>query len=938
MRLLILLNMLFIATLGEAQINGKITDKSSSERLIGASIRGGTQYAISDMNGNFVINAIVGDTVRASLLGYQPSTVVINPGVSFLDIQLEPATLQLDEIIVTGVFDPRKRIESSVAITTLSTKQLERIVPNSSAELLRNVPGVFVQSARGELRNQIISRGMVLNGGENFVSFQEDGLPISGPAGLGPTSFLRTDVNLSKLEALRGGSASILGINAPGGIFNYISKTGGDHFEGVVSTRLGLEGNGKNPYYRLEGNIGGPINKNKDLTYNIGGHLRYANGAKYPGYPLSHGGQIKGNILKKFATGSLKLNIKVLDDHTKDFEFTPTQGFDDPHPAGSFTTSSSVLVSAVKKTFLSNGDGIHTVDFDTKSLNHLKDYAASLQWEQRFGDSWKMTQSLKYSQKSSIDRGTFIVYPTDLTAGFSPFIFDMINEGKYRFYNATTKQNYGTLTQKFDFTLPAFPYIQSSFNGNLPGSDILQNGVFFTQLTNVENKVSDVFYQQTISKVWKNMKLTGGFYSNRSHLNYYNSQEATSISTIQDKPQLIGIEYTPADGSPVKQVTDKDGIGWYHWNPLGTANTNEITTLDNAIYFGHQWNITPNLNLDWGGRFEWLLFTNKYRLATFPEVSTTGGMDRNPLTLYDNYTVSLNPPKSYSKNASTGSYSAGLNYVKSKNLAFYVRFSSGNKLPDISTYVSNQTAGDVSRELPQKTIQIEGGVKYQSKDFAFTATPFVSILSNIPYSTWESDTNGVLYNLPILYNKLHAQGIELEASFNFDSHWSIRANGVIQHFVTDKYQTWEVGGNGSGDNKIIDYSGKSISFFAAPYIFNVTPVYQNKKVFAGINYYSLSRRAANPNEAFFLPAFSQLDLNLGYAISTSISLKFAINNLLNKFGIMDWTAPVRPGGLFFDTFNTGDVTKESIKANPNTPYFTMGIQPRSFFLDFTVKL
>ncbi len=61
------------------------------------------------------------------------------------------------------------------------------------------------------------------------------------------------------MEAVRGGTASIVGANAPGGIFNYISKTGGQKFEGEFRAKLGLEGDGKNPYYRADINFGGPL-------------------------------------------------------------------------------------------------------------------------------------------------------------------------------------------------------------------------------------------------------------------------------------------------------------------------------------------------------------------------------------------------------------------------------------------------------------------------------------------------------------------------------------------------------------------------------------------------------------------------------------------------------------------------------------------------------
>jgi outer membrane receptor protein involved in Fe transport len=68
---------------------------------------------------------------------------------------------------------------------------------------------------------------------------------------------LRADATLGKIEAVRGGTASILGNNAPGGIFNYVSKTGGTVFQAEIRAKYGLEGNGKNPFYRTDFNFGG---------------------------------------------------------------------------------------------------------------------------------------------------------------------------------------------------------------------------------------------------------------------------------------------------------------------------------------------------------------------------------------------------------------------------------------------------------------------------------------------------------------------------------------------------------------------------------------------------------------------------------------------------------------------------------------------------------
>lgn len=921
-----------------AQVHGTVSDRSTKEKLVGASIiiKGKNLGTISDTEGRFEVLAVSGDLLELSYIGYKNKTIAISPEGSELQVYLESDPQQLEEVIITGVFDPRKRIESSVAITTITTKQLQYIVPNSSSELLRMVPGVFVQSARGELRNQIYSRGMVFDGSVYYISMQEDGLPmVSGQSG-NPGGYLRSDIGLQKIEAVRGGSASILGVNAPGGIFNYISKTGGDQFEGMISSRVGLEGNGRNPYLRMEGSMGGPLSNDKSWTYHIGGHYRRADGAKYPGYPLSHGGQIKWNIVKTYSSGSLKFYAKWLDDHTKDFEFTPTRDFDKPRPAGQFKNYSSVLIDAVQLTIPSSGDGVRTIDYDSRDLNHLKDNSLSLHWEQRLGSSWKTSHALKYAQKRSTDVGTFIVYPSDVSSFLFNIVFDIFgNQGKYKFSNAATKQVYGTLTH--DFTSSA----AFTFDGNLPGADIISNGVFFTPLYYVDSKLNDFFYQGTVSKTWNTMKVTGGLYSNKSRTRYYNASASsgTGLSTIEDKPQLIAIEYAPADGGPVQHYTDPLGVSGYNYGPI-YAQYNDVKTWDNALFIGHQWDINSRLNLDWGARYEWFRFSNSYRVPTANQKSTSGGFDKNPLTIYDNYSGALTAPVFYKKRSDAYSHSGGLNYKHNKNLAFYVRYSNGSKVADISTYTASQDAGSSANVLPQETIQLEGGVKYQSKTIGITVTPFLSILADVPYATFASNSvgsNATFYNLPVLYNKAHATGIELEASIQINPQWNIRSNAVIQQFYTDKYQTWNTNDLGPQDDIIIDQSGKKISYYAAPYIINITPSYQHKKIYAGLNWYSLARRTANINEAFYLPAFSQFDLNLSYALNKRINLKCSINNLFDHFGVMDWTAPIL-NGVFFGTFDTGSVTKETIKQNPNANYYTMAIQPRAFFLDCTIKL
>jgi iron complex outermembrane receptor protein len=87
---------------------------------------------------------------------------------------------------------------------------------------------------------QIFPRG--LSTGQNnqlgfrYVSLQEEGLPLmSSQLGFAVVDmFHRPDATVGRLEAIRGGTSSIMTANAPGGIFNFISKTGGQQPRGVL--------------------------------------------------------------------------------------------------------------------------------------------------------------------------------------------------------------------------------------------------------------------------------------------------------------------------------------------------------------------------------------------------------------------------------------------------------------------------------------------------------------------------------------------------------------------------------------------------------------------------------------------------------------------------------------------------------------------------------
>ena len=167
--------------------------------------------------------------------------------------------------MITGQATPRKKLESSVAITTIDPKKIARIAPRNTADLLKAIPGFYVESSGGEGGNNLFTRGIPADGSFRYVSVQEDGLPVFAAPEcmfMNIDLIVRVDQNLDRLEGVRGGSASIFASNAAGGIINYISKTGGNRFGGSAKFSVGDYG-----MFRTDLEFGGPISENLEISY-----------------------------------------------------------------------------------------------------------------------------------------------------------------------------------------------------------------------------------------------------------------------------------------------------------------------------------------------------------------------------------------------------------------------------------------------------------------------------------------------------------------------------------------------------------------------------------------------------------------------------------------------------------------------------------------------
>src|SRR5690349_4646003 len=130
--------------------------------------------------------------------------------------------LQMNRIVVTGTAGATSKLKSSVSLSTLEADAIAQAVPTSAADVLRSVPGVRSESSGGEGNANMTVRGVPISaGGSRYVQIQEDGLPVLQFGDINfttPDSFVKIDNTLDHVEVVRGGSASTLATNSPGGI------------------------------------------------------------------------------------------------------------------------------------------------------------------------------------------------------------------------------------------------------------------------------------------------------------------------------------------------------------------------------------------------------------------------------------------------------------------------------------------------------------------------------------------------------------------------------------------------------------------------------------------------------------------------------------------------------------------------------------------------
>lgn len=313
--------------------------------------------------------------------------------------------LKLDAVIVTGQSSRTSKMKSSVSVSTIGAEQLEKTNATSSAELLRSVPGIRSESSGGEGNVNATSRGIPISaGGARYLQFQEDGLPLLmfGDIAFGtPDQFLRADYNVERLEVVRGGTASTLTSNSPGGIINFISKTGSDP-GGAMAMTAGLDYR----QMRVDADYGAKVGERTSL--HIGGFQRIGEGVRKAGFITENGGQIRANLTQQLDNGYVRLSFKNLDDRTPTYLPTPTSvsnGTVHDKP-GVDARRSFYITPSMQRDVTLDHDG-NLVASNPRDGLRVRSVAMGLEASLDLGHGWVLDEKLRKTSNSGRFMGLF---------------------------------------------------------------------------------------------------------------------------------------------------------------------------------------------------------------------------------------------------------------------------------------------------------------------------------------------------------------------------------------------------------------------------------------------------------------------------------------------------------------------------------------------------
>ncbi|MEP2771406.1 MAG: TonB-dependent receptor [Fulvivirga sp.] len=827
-------------------ISGLVTDEESGDPIIGASVylKGSSVGTVTDFEGSFRFTTSLEGTQQliVSFIGYSTisETVELGQGDITKSYSLSLDLVGLDAVVITGNANPKAAIESSISVSSIKASQIEQAAPRATAEIFRNIPGIKSESTGGEGNANITVRGIpIATGGAKFLQLHEDGLPVMqfGDISFGNADiFLRADNTIDRIEALRGGSASVLASNSPAGVINFISKTGKVE-EGSIATTLGLDYN----TFRTDFEYGSPIGEN--LNFHIGGFWRQGEGPRDAGYTANSGGQIKANITKKFENGYARIYLKHLNDRSIGYlpmpiQVTGSNDSPDFEDVNNFDALNGTPHSPYLQTNLSIGPDGNLRRSNVQDGMNPVSTAIGGEFNFFLGNDWSVTN--RFRQQFTTGR---FVSPFPAEVGSAQAIAESIAGA-----GATLSYANG-------------PNAGDAINnpGALNGNGLAMRVHLFDTEFNNFNSFSNDFQ---LTKEIDNLSLTFGYYKGIQSINMSWLWNSYLMEVKSEDAALLNV--TNAAGDTTFTDNGLIAYGVPFWGNCCTRNYDATYDI-NAPYVNAGFEI-GDLSIDAGVRYDFgrsfgtyagavqsSIDMNRDGVISVPEqsVSSVDNANASPINYEWDYV----------------SYSLGFNYRLSDNKAAFARYSRGGRAnadrllfgPGIAA--DGSAVGGLNSDM---VTQLEGGLKYKTSNAGFFVTAFYSTLEE---QNFEATTQN------FVDREYNALGIELESAARFGD-FDVRGSVTWTKAEIAK------------DEINPDVEGNTPRR-QADFIYNITPSYKYGKGVLGVNIIGTTKMYAQDNNELVMPGYAQVNAFAYYDIAEGLSIGLNSNNLFNAFGLTE---------------------------------------------------
>ena len=762
-------------------------------------------------------------------------------------------------IIVTGIVKAggQNRLDSSISVSSLNQDELMKTAPRSTAEIFRALPGIRAESSAGGGNSNIAVRGMPLStGGAKYVSLQEDGLPILlfGDFDFAPADgFYKVDGTLDRVESVRGGTASTLTTNGPGGIINFISKTGSTE-GGSIALSTGLD----HDDYRAEFEYGGALTDT--VYFHVGGHWQQGGDYRDLGFDAVSGGQIRASLTKEFENGFIRVNSKWLDkaDATYMPQAAGLSGDEVTDSIAGFSATNDSLHSP----YIRNGrdvDGNNTVN-NYDLADGIRTQIKSLGVEANFdiGAGINLDAKARYQDISGYFNAPF----THLVGDADTVLASTYGGASGRFFNGPGAGN------------PVTSASLAAATGNPYVSEV---AYFNTDLDDMSNFASELRASKSLAFESSSLDLTAGYFLMNQkfvqdwHWNRFLTSTDTNAALID-----------------VNGFTDNGILGYnqaFGWT--GTNRNYDLEYQARAPFVAGSWALDNGLTIDGSVRFDTIEQTGT-------RTEGAGGafdVDGDDIIDAPEMMVSLNTGQGGIANFEVDhtSFTLGANYLVSDTLSVFGRYSDGAAFNGERQLFNSLNAGGGlvpggEETYVDETEQFEAGVKWQESS---DAIPGQLDLYVTYFNAETKEDNYEITTMTALGNTYVSQGIETEFKYGYGG---LDLSGSVT--FTDA----EIDDSDTAPANIGNTPRRQ-----ADWIWSLTPTYTIDGLGRiGVNFTGTTDTYVDDDNVYVMPGATITNFFADWDITEQATLSVGVNNVFDEVLFTE-----AENGRVFDTDGDG---------------------------------